>query len=52
MASNALQKIKDKRRKEADEILRKANWALTQAQNKQTKALKREGIDDRVAKRD
>jgi hypothetical protein len=34
LASEALQKIKDKRRKEADEVLQKANTAVTRAENK------------------
>ena len=40
LASEALQKIKDKRRKEADEVLRKANTAVTRAKNKQKEELR------------
>jgi hypothetical protein len=40
IASNALQKIAEKRRKEADKILKKATIALTCAVNKQNGDLK------------
>jgi hypothetical protein len=52
IASNALQKIAEKRRKEADKILRKATTALTRAINKQNGNLKQEGIANRAAKRE
>ena len=52
LASDALQKIAEKRRKEADEILRKANTTLTRAQNKQTEELRQEGVADRSAERE
>jgi homoserine kinase len=41
-----------KRRKEADEVLRKANTALNRAQNKQKTELMAEGVSDRVAERE
>jgi hypothetical protein len=52
LASDALQKMIEKRRKEADEVLRKANTALTRAQNKQTEELRQEGVADRSAERE
>jgi hypothetical protein len=52
LAINALNKITKKRRKEADEVLRKATIALTRAVNKQNNDLKQEGIANRAAKRD
>jgi hypothetical protein len=52
LAIDALDKIAKKRRKEADEVLRKATIALTRAQNKQTKDLKQEGIANRAAKKE
>jgi hypothetical protein len=39
----------EKRRKEADEVLRKANTALTRAQNKQKNDLQAQGVLDRKA---
>jgi hypothetical protein len=47
LASEALQKIKDKRRKEADEVLRKANTAVTRAENKQKEELRIQGVQAR-----
>jgi hypothetical protein len=44
LASDALQKIKDKRRKEADDILRKAKTAITRAENKAKNELNTRGI--------
>lgn len=52
LASDALEKMAVKRRKEADEALRKATTALTQAQNRQTRELNAEGVLDRAAKRE
>jgi hypothetical protein len=52
LASEALQKMAEKRRKEADEVLRKANTALTRAQNKQKNELNAEGVLDRTAERE
>jgi hypothetical protein len=47
LASDALQKIKDKRRKEADDILRKAKTAVTRAENKAKNELNARGIQAR-----
>jgi hypothetical protein len=44
LASNALQKIKDKRRKEANDNLRKAKTAITCTENKAKNTLKERGI--------
>ena len=52
LAIDALDKIAEKRRKEANEVLRKANTALTRAENKQAKDLKQEGIADRAAEKE
>jgi hypothetical protein len=52
IASDALQKMAEKRRKEANEVLRKATIALTRAVNKQNSELKQEGIADRAAERE
>ena len=52
IASDALQKMAKKRRKEADKILKKATIALTCAINKQNGNLKQEGIANRAAKRE
>jgi len=52
LAINALYKIAKKRRKEANEVLRKANIALTCAENKQVRDLKQEGIANRAAKKE
>ena len=52
LASDALQKIAEKRRKKADEILWKANTTLTCAQNKQTEELRQERVADRSAERE
>jgi hypothetical protein len=42
----------EKRWKEADEVLRKANTALTCAQNKQMEELRQKGVADRSAERE
>jgi hypothetical protein len=47
LASKAITTIAQKRRKEADEALRKANLALTRTQNKQAEDLRKEGVKDR-----
>ena len=47
LASDALISMAEKRRKEADKVLRKANLALTRAQNKQKEALRIKGVTDR-----
>lgn len=47
LASKAITTITQKRRKEADEALRKANLALTRTQNKQAEDLRKEGVKDR-----
>jgi cellobiose-specific phosphotransferase system component IIA len=52
LAIDALDKIAEKRRKEANEVLRKANIALTRAKNKQAKDFKQEGIANRAAKKE
>jgi DDE superfamily endonuclease len=50
-ASNALQKIKDKRRKEADDNVRKAQTAITRTENKARNMLKERGIQARKDER-
>jgi cellobiose-specific phosphotransferase system component IIA len=52
LAINALDKITEKRQKEANKVLQKATTALTRAINKQNNDLKQEGIANRAAKRD
>jgi hypothetical protein len=52
MASDTLQRMAEKRRKEADEVLRKATTTLTRAVNKQKSELKQEGIADRAAEKE
>jgi hypothetical protein len=52
LASDALQKMAQKRRKEADEALQKATRALTLAENRQKNELTAEGVLDRTAKRE
>jgi hypothetical protein len=52
MASDALQKKAEKRRKEADEVLRKATTAFTRAVNKQKRELRAEGVADRAAEKE
>jgi hypothetical protein len=47
LASVALTTMAEKRRKEADEVLRKANLALIRAQNKQKEELRQLGVADR-----
>jgi hypothetical protein len=42
----------EKRWKEADKVLQKANTALTRAQNKQIEELRQEGVADRLAERE
>ena len=49
LASNALQKIAQKYRKETDEVLQKANTALNCTQNKQKTELTTEGVSDCIA---
>jgi hypothetical protein len=44
LACDALKKIKDKKRKEADEGLRKAKTAITRAENKAKNELNAQGI--------
>jgi hypothetical protein len=44
LARDALQKIKDKRRKEADDVLQKAKTAITRAENKAKNELREKGI--------
>jgi hypothetical protein len=46
LASDALQTMAKKRKKEADEALRKANAAYTRARNKQLEELWKEGVAD------
>jgi hypothetical protein len=46
LASDALQTMAKKRKKEADEALRKANTAYTRARNKQLEELWKEGVAD------
>jgi hypothetical protein len=45
--TKALREIKDKRRKEVDEVLRKANTAVTRAKNKQKEELRGQGVQAR-----
>jgi hypothetical protein len=52
LASDALAIMASKRRKEADEALRKADLALTRAQNKQKEELRVEGVANRRAERE
>jgi hypothetical protein len=47
LASVALTTMAEKRKKEADEVLRKANLALIRAQNKQKEELRQLGVADR-----
>jgi hypothetical protein len=51
-AIDALQSIAKKRKKEADEALRKANTAYTRARNKQLEELQQEGVADRWSERE
>jgi hypothetical protein len=50
IAKDALLKIAEKRRKEANKVLRKATIAFTRAINKQARDLKAEGVFNRVVK--
>ena len=52
MASEAFDRMAQKRRKEADDAVRKATRALNRAQNKQKTELTREGVLDRTAERE
>jgi hypothetical protein len=52
LASNALQTIAKKRKKEADKALQKANTAYTCARNKQLKELWQERVADRRSERE
>ena len=52
LARNALTTMKEKRKREADDALRKANTALTRAQNKQKADLKALGVADRRAEQE
>jgi hypothetical protein len=52
LPSDTLQKMAEKRRKEAEEVLWKANTTLTRAQNKQMEELRQEGVADRSAERE
>ena len=52
LASNALQKMAEKRQKEANKALQKANTALTRAQNKQMEELRQEGVANHSAERE
>jgi hypothetical protein len=47
LASDALQKIKNKRKKEADDTLRKAKTAITRAENKAKNKLHDKGVQAR-----
>ena len=47
LASDALQKIKDKKRKEADENLKRARTAITRAENKAKNELHAKGVQAR-----
>jgi hypothetical protein len=51
LASDALQKIKDKRRNEADDNLRKAKTAITRAENKAKSILHERGVQARKDER-
>jgi hypothetical protein len=52
LASEALQTIAHKRRKEADDELQKKTTALSRAQNKQAEELRQEGVVDRQDERE
>jgi cellobiose-specific phosphotransferase system component IIA len=50
-ASDALQRVKDKRRKEADDNVQKAKTAITRTENKARNMLKERGIQARKDER-